>query len=68
MDKGWVKAEDLKVGDEISSKENDDTKITNIKIKPQKERISVYNLEVEGHHNYLITEDNLLVHNGDSDR
>ena len=63
IDKGWVRAKDLKVGDKISSKDESDTTITKIEIKPQKEKTSVYNMEVEGHHNYLITEDNLLVHN-----
>ena len=58
-----LRAKDLKVGDKISSKDESDTTITKIEIKPQKEKTSVYNMEVEGHHNYLITEDNLLVHN-----
>ena len=63
VDKGWIRAKDLKAGDKLSSKEEIDTTITSIEIKPQKERVPVYNMEVEGHHNYLITEDNLLVHN-----
>ena len=66
IDKGWVRAEELQVGDKLSSKEDIDTTITKIKIIPQKERTPVYNMEVEGHHNYLITEDNLLVHNAGS--
>lgn len=63
VDKGWIRAKDLKVGDKLSSKEEIDTTITSIEIKPQSEKTPVYNMEVEGHHNYLITEDNLLVHN-----
>ena len=66
IDKGWIRAEDLQVGDRLSSKEDIDTTITKIEVIPQKERIPVYNMEVDGHHNYLITEDNLLVHNAES--
>ena len=65
-DKGWISAKDLKVGDKVSSKAEVDTTITKIEIIPQKERTTVYNMEVEGHHNYLITEDGLLVHNASS--
>ena len=66
IDKGWIRAEELQVGDRLSSKEDIDTTITKIKVIQQKERIPVYNMVVDGHHNYLITEDNLLVHNGAS--
>ena len=66
IDKGWIRAEELQEGDKVSSKEDIDTTITKIKIISQKERTPVYNMEVEGHHNYLITEDGLLVHNGSS--
>ena len=65
-DKGWIKASELKVGDKLSTKEDIDPTIKNIKIKDYDEYISVYNMEVEGHHNYLITEDGLLVHNASS--
>lgn len=47
LDKGWVRAYDLKVG------EYD---------KP----IKTYNLTVDGIHNYLITEYEILVHNAPS--
>ena len=40
-----------------------DTTIKNIDVERFKEKITVYNMEVEGHHNYLITENNFLVHN-----
>ena len=63
VDKGWIRAKNLKVGDKLSSKENIDTTIKKINIIPQKERTPVYNMEVEGHHNYLITEDGFVVHN-----
>lgn len=66
IDKGWVQAADLVVGDELSSMENTDTTITKIERKTFKEQIPVYNMEIEGHHNYLVTEDGFLVHNANS--
>ena len=63
IDKGWVRAEDLVIGDKISSEKDVDTTITKIEIKQLDERLPVYNMEMEGHHNYLITENKLLVHN-----
>ena len=63
IDKGWVRAEDIIVGDKISSEKDVDTTITKIEIKQLDERLPVYNMEMEGHHNYLITENKLLVHN-----
>ena len=66
IDKGWIKAFELKIGDKLSTKENIDPTIKAIEIIDYDEYIPVYNMEVEGHHNYLITEDNLLVHNAES--
>ena len=66
VDKGWIPASELKEGDKLSSSEDIDTTITKIEIVELNEKLPVYNMEVEGHHNYLITEDNLLVHNAGS--
>lgn len=66
VDKGWIPASELKEGDKLSSSEDIDTTITKIEIVELNEKLPVYNMEVEGHHNYLITEDNLLVHNAAS--
>ena len=63
IDKEWVRAADLIVGDKLSSEADIDTTITKIEVKKLKEFIPVYNMETEEHHNYLITEDKLLVHN-----
>ena len=63
IDKGWVRAGELVVGDKLSSMHEIDTTIKNIDVERFKEKITVYNMEVEGHHNYLITENNFLVHN-----
>ena len=66
IDKEWVKASELAVGDKLSSTVGKDTTIKNIRLKKLKEKVPVYNMEVEGHHNYLITEDKYLVHNATS--
>ena len=66
IDKGWVRAYDLVVGDKLSSKKDVNTTITNIKKKVYNDKIFVYNLEVEDFHNYLITNDDILVHNGNT--
>ena len=66
IDKGWIAASELKEGDKLSSMNDVDTEITKIEIEEYKEQIPVYNMEVEGHHNYLITDNNFLVHNAGS--
>ncbi len=64
VDKGWVRAYDLSVGDQLSAKDNENMKIEKIEKKEYTQNlITVYNLTVEGYHNYLITEYELLVHN-----
>ena len=63
VDKGWVRAYDLQEGDKISSKDNEELVITKIEHKFHEEPIPVYNLTVEGYHNYLITGQEFLVHN-----
>ena len=63
VDKGWIRAYDLEEGDKIDAKDNQELVITHIEHKFLKEPVDVYNLTVEGHHNYLITKYELLVHN-----
>jgi type II secretory pathway pseudopilin PulG len=63
VDKGWTRAYELKEGDKISSKDNDGLIIKKIEHKFYKDPIPVYNLTVDGYHNYLITKYELLVHN-----
>ena len=62
IDKGWVRAYDLEVGDQVMTKLGN-KKIQDIDYKKLDEPIDVYNLEVEGLHNYLVTEYSILVHN-----
>lgn len=66
VDKGWVRAYELEVGDSLISKANKDKTISKINHIYLDEPIDVYNLTVEGNHNYLITESELLVHNAGS--
>ena len=63
VDKGWVRAYDLKEGDRIVSKETEDLIIEKIEHEKLENPVKVYNLTVKGNHNYLITKYKLLVHN-----
>lgn len=62
VDKGWVRAFNLEVGDQVITEEGTKT-ISEIEFENLKTPVKVYNLEVEGLHNYLITEYSILVHN-----
>ena len=66
LDKGWVRAYELKVGDTLSSTIKGKLKIKNIKVVEYDKPIRTYNLTVDGIHNYLITEYEVLVHNATS--
>jgi len=57
----WVEARALRKGDVLKNKDDGDLIVTTISI--QYEKIKVYNLEVEGYHNYAIHQNGLLVHN-----
>ncbi len=60
-DKGWVKVVDLQIGDRIKTKSNSTEQLTN-SINYQRSE-TVYNIEVEGNHNYFVTPRYVLVHN-----
>ena len=62
VDKGYTEAYNLKKGDLLLST-NGVKKIANVEILEYQEPIPVYNLEVEGNHNFLVTKDGYLVHN-----
>ena len=67
QDKGWIRAYDLEEGDRLVAKDNSNCTIDKIKyISYGEETIPTYNLTVEGNHNYLITENEILVHNAAS--
>jgi Pretoxin HINT domain len=59
--KGWVKVEDLKTGFILKTKSNSKEQIVSITKTDLSE--DVYNIEVEGNHNYFVTDGSILVHN-----
>jgi hypothetical protein len=59
--KGWVKVKDLQIGDSLKTRGNNKEQIANITKCNRDE--DVYNIEVEGNHNYFVTNSNILVHN-----
>lgn len=62
VSKGWIKVKDLKAGDVLKSSDDEATiKISSIKKLVKTE--TVYNIEVDGNHNYFITNSTILVHN-----
>ena len=65
VDKGWIRAYDLKVGDKLVAKD-EEMKIEQIEHIKYTEPIETYNLTVDDFHTYLITEYELLVHNANS--
>lgn len=62
VDKGWIKAKDLQAGDNLKS--SDSKAVIKISsIKELSETVTVYNIEVDGNHNYFVTGSTILVHN-----
>ena len=61
-DIGWVEAGKLKEGDKLFSKELGDTEIAAVREDMYLDR-DVYNLQLEGNHNFFVSELGLLVHN-----
>lgn len=62
-DKGWVKAEDLKVNENLLIVEDKYDKIVNISIEALEKEIPIYNLEVEDYHTFYVGCQGILVHN-----
>ncbi|MNE23782.1 hypothetical protein D3C80_1170530 [compost metagenome] len=58
---GWMKAKKLKVGYKLKTIKNIPCKISEIKCVSKK--VDVYNIEVDGDHNYFVTNTRALVHN-----
>jgi hypothetical protein len=57
----WVEAGDLRVGDLLRTKTSEDVAITDL--SSRRDRIEVYSLDVEGHHNFAVLRSGALVHN-----
>ena len=66
VDKGWTRAYNINQGDYLLGKDNKIVKINEIKYKNLQNPINAYNLSIEGNHNYLITDSEILVHNARS--
>jgi len=58
--KGWVKAKDLHKKDVLKSSHG---KVHITSIKQLSETVVVYNMEVDGNHDYFVTSSTILVHN-----
>ncbi|WP_428864877.1 polymorphic toxin-type HINT domain-containing protein [Clostridium sediminicola] len=68
--KGWVKALNLKIGNELASKNGERKIVNKIEVKEFDAPITVYNFQVTDFHTYYVTSDAILVHNancGDAD-
>jgi hypothetical protein len=58
---GWVKAKDLRTGDQLVTDNNLTLPITNIKIV--KKHVTVYNFKVKDYHSYYVTNIAVWTHN-----
>jgi RHS repeat-associated protein len=59
--KGWVTVKDLKPNDKLRTSTGEQVKVDTVKMMDKK--IEVYNIEVDGNHNYFVTSSFILVHN-----
>ena len=66
IDKGWVRAYNVKEGDKLYSSDNKLLEIEKITYKKYDNPIKTYNLTVEGNSNYFVTDIQVLVHNAGS--
>ncbi len=57
----WKPIKTFKVGDKLMDEEGNEVEIFSIEEK--NEEVTVYNLEVDGNHDYFVSKDNILVHN-----
>jgi alpha-tubulin suppressor-like RCC1 family protein len=57
----WVEARDLRAGDALADQNAEGLIVTALSSRQQ--RIEVFNLEVEGYHNYAVHREGILVHN-----
>ena len=66
--KGWVAAGDLVIGDKLRSQNGDIKVVEDISVEKLDEPITIYNLEVEDNNNYYVSNNEVLVHNYNSDK
>ena len=60
--KGFTKVKDLKAGDVLKSSDGK-MKVQISSIKKLSKTVTVYNIEVDGNHDYFVTSSSILVHN-----
>lgn len=60
VDEQWIAAEDIEAGQHLYSLGE---QVTVVRIIASETKVKVYNLTVEGNHNYFVGEDGVLVHN-----
>lgn len=65
MDKGWIRAYNLKEEDMVLTTHGF-VEIESIKVRYHEKNITTYNLTIEDNHNFLITDNEFLVHNAGS--
>ena len=63
IDKGWVEAKDLKVGDLLKLASGETTEVKALSVEKLKTTVKVYNFEVEDWHTYYVSGYDVLVHN-----
>ena len=59
----WVKAEDLKVGDKLTTFDKKQVTVESIEFVHKNAPVFVYNFTIEHYHTYYVSNDNILVHN-----
>ncbi len=57
----WKTIKTFEVGDKLMDEEGNEVEI--VSIEEKNEEVTVYNLEVDGNHDYFVSKDNILVHN-----
>ncbi len=63
IDKGWVAAGDLIIGDEVYLIDGSTAVVTGFELEKLDESIKVYNLEVADFNTYFVGDEAVLVHN-----
>ncbi len=63
LNKGWTPAKDLNINDNLLKVNKENITITNVEVDENVGTTTVYNLRVEGNHNYFVSNECILVHN-----
>jgi len=63
IEKGWVRAENINIGDNVSLYDGTEISVNEIEERLLDEPIKVYNFEVEEWHTYFVSDHKVLVHN-----